>query len=399
MNKSKYDYIKYIVITYLSTLLNVILNMLLMSMLSVFDFGRVSLGKSMYQSFEYSHLGVRYGLDRLLPHSDETDRNMFFTSAVIFTFCSSFLFTLFWFFYGYSNFDFYCYFCVSGVLYSVFTIYKVYYRAFEDKRKFVGCSFWIMIFPISVQLIGLYLGDIKGFLISMLIGHIISITVCLKYYDVTLVRNKYFLIKSCKKLFSVGYLLFISSMVSFFSVIGDRFFIADYWGVDAVGIYAVIMFFFSALTIFSTGYAELIMNQIMLQPKFRNIIKHLFILILINIILVLITYFILPYFINSFLLKYSDYIELIILISMGVIPYGILPILNSYHHAIDKRKVLLAIQLICNTLYFIGLLVILNCKYKLENLIYLKLGFICLLVFMMLGSFMYFSKISSNKCI
>ena len=150
---SRSNLVRYLGLGYISAFLNVILNLLLIKLLDISSFGKVTLGKSMFQSFDFSHLGVRYGLDRYLPHCKELkESSEIFTIGFVFSTLFSLFFVLFWFFYDVSNVAFYSFFYISGVFYSIVTIYRIYYRAEDDKTSFVSISFYATIIPLIFQI-------------------------------------------------------------------------------------------------------------------------------------------------------------------------------------------------------------------------------------------------------
>ena len=78
MNWSKLlnkNLLKYISLSYLNVVLNVLINVLLLNRLTSIDFGRFSLAKTIFQSFEFSHLGIRNAFDRI-SRVDLAQRNI-----------------------------------------------------------------------------------------------------------------------------------------------------------------------------------------------------------------------------------------------------------------------------------------------------------------------------------
>ena len=340
--------ILYILMSYGTTLLNVALNILLIRMFTSAQLGRVSLGKSIFQSFEFSHIGIRFGLDRILPHcKGENERNVIFTTAFLFSVISSLVFCLFWFLYDIANILLYFPFIISGLLYTFVTLYKIYYRAFENKNTFLYISFWIIFFPNLLQLLGLLLFDFYGYIVAHLVSYMFAWTIAYYYFNIRFVFNKTDVFRICKLLFSKGYLLFFSTLVSYLATTGDRFLIEKYWGIELLGVYSVVMFFFSALTLFANSYTEMIMSKIILLKSFRFILKHMIFIIIFSVCIVVLAYLLVPYFIQWFIPQYVQYISLVRLVLLGTLPFSVLPILNYYLHAIDKRIFQLFINIIC----------------------------------------------------
>lgn len=387
--------LKYLGIGYLSTFLNAALNLLMIRFLDPAMLGKVSLGKSIFQSFEISHFGIRFGLDRHLPHcQSDNESNEIFSIGYLFSFLFSFAFVFFWIFYEVKESLFYSFFYVSGLLYTLISVYRIYYRAQESKNKFIQISFYSSLLPVTVQLVALWIWGVWGFIIGHLLSYIIVIVVCYSFFRIRLVVKRDEIVPIFKKLFSSGYLLFLSSMVTYFSSSGDRFFIAHYWGLEELGIFSTIMFFFSVFNVFAVNYTEMIMNKIIVLRSFVYILRQIIFLVVLTIVLVVISYYIIPYFVSVFIPQYIQYTNYMSLILVGAIPYAALPILNYFLHAIDKRIKLLFINVVCTILYFIVLLIILKQPISLLYLICLKISFFTLLVCSTLGvSFYYRNKI------
>lgn len=385
--------LKYIGIGYISTVLSMLINLLLIRYLNPMLLGKVTLGKSVFQSFEFSHIGIRYGLDRLLPHcTDEEERNLIFSIGYFFSFVFSLFFVLFWIFYYPSDVLFYACFYVSGLIYTLVTVYRIYYRSLEQKKDFVNLSFFIIVCPLLIQLFGLVLAGINGFIIAHLVSYVFSFGICYYFWRIRISLFKKDVYIVLKKLLSSGFILFLSTMVNFFATTGDRFMIAEYWGLETLGIYSVVMFFFSAYTILSLNYTELIMSKIILNPTSAFVIKHILFVVMISLILILISLPFIPFFVNLFMPQYNNYIFCMELILCSVIPFAVLPILNYSLHALDRRNILLGINIICTSLYFIALKFILSNSNTIESLIYLKIVFNTFIAILTFSSFMYFKR-------
>lgn len=387
--------LKYIGIGYISAILNVLLNLLLIRYLSPVLLGKVTLGKSVFQSFEFSHMGIRYGLDRLLPHcTNEEDRDQIFSVAYFFSFLFSLFFIVFWALYYSKDILFYSCFYISGLIYTLVTVYRIYYRSLEQKRDFINMSFFVVICPLLIQLIGLLIGGVNGFIIAHLLSYLISFFICYRFWKIKIRIFKRDFYSVFRKLLSSGFLLFLSSIINFFATTGDRFLIAKYWGLEPLGIYSVVMFFFTAYTVLTLNYTELIMSKIILNPTFRFIIKHIIFVAIISLVLILFSYPILPYFVDAFMPHYNNYIFSMRLILIGVIPFAALPILNYCLHALDKRNVLLYINIFCTLCYFIALQFMLLNPVNIELLIGLKVVFNIAVVLLTFLGFIYFKKTS-----
>ncbi|MDR2221536.1 MAG: oligosaccharide flippase family protein [Flavobacteriaceae bacterium] len=387
-------FIKYIGIGYVGVILNVILSIVLMNFFDSKSFGKITLGKSIFQSYEFSHFGTRFGLDRVLPHTESLRRKSFiFSASFYFCLLTSLILSLFWIVYDVENIYFYSFFFLGGFLSGLTTLYRVFYRSEEDKTVFISISIWLLIFPIATQIIAVYFFGMKGLLYSNFITYLIGFIVCFVKYKINLVISYSIFKKYLGKIFSIGFFLFLSSIISFLSLIGDRFIIAKYWGFSSLGDYGVVMFFFTAFTTLSVSYTELIMNKIILNPGFNYLSKQLLIIFGLSLLFVLVSFPILPYFIDYFVPKYSHLISLMKEILIGGIIYSVLPILNYYLHAKDKRRELLIVNVVSSLIYFVGLYIVLINFNSLQYLIYLKIFSFFILVGMTFGLFIFFEKI------
>lgn len=391
------SFINYIGLGYIGVVLNIVLSILMMRMFDSALFGKISLGKSIFQSYEFSHLGTRFGLDRVLPHTKSLKKKSYlFASSFYFTLFCSLIFSLAWVLFDIKNVYFYSFFFIAGLFSSLSTLYRVFYRTYTDKSVFISISFWILIFPILSQILAIYFWGLTGLLYSNFLTYLIVFIFCSIKYRISLKISiksfKYYL----KKIFSIGFFLFLSSIISFLALVGDRFIIAKYWGFSLVGDYSVIMFFFVAFTTLSTSYTELIMNKIILNRDPSYIIKQVKVVFILSIIFTIVAIPILPFFIEFLIPKYMHLVFLMQLILLGGIIYSVMPILNYYLHAIDKRKELLAINVVSTLIYFIGLFIVLNNFHDLKYLIYLKI-FSFFLILAMTSYYFFKSKKSVSQ--
>lgn len=389
--------VKYLGIGYASTILNMVTNILLIKYLHSSELGKISLGKSIFQSFEYSHFGLRFGLDRVLPHlKDNLHKSKYFTAVYIFSILTSSIFILFWCIYDFNNLIFYLFFSVSGLFYTLITVTKIYFRSFDDKTNFIYLSFWTQLFPIATQFAGFMVWGSSGFIVAHISAYIFVFLISKYTHRIELVKLNGQLLKLLKELFSFGGLLFWSSIINFLSTTGDRFFIAKFLGLEKVGEFTVVMFFFTALNMFSVSYTELIMNRIMLNPTFKYIIKQLGMVVIVCLLLVLISYPTLPFFINMFIPKYANLTDSIRMILLSAIPYACVPILNNYLHAVDRRKLLLIVNIVSTSIYFIGLFLLMGSFDDIRMLVMWKLTSIVVLTAITFGAFIYYTKKESR---
>lgn len=385
--------IKYISISYINVGLNVLINLFLINKLSSYNFGKISIGKTIFQSFEFSHIGIRNGFDRLFPSMEKNiEINEYFTVGLITTFISSLCFVFFWSVYKFESLLFYFFFIIAGVIYSLITLYRIYYRSIKDKQKFVSLSFFSILLPPIAEIIGFLVFGIKGYIIGFLFAYIVVLIIVHKKYTIRLIfkRDRFFSI--LKKILDKGWLLFLTGLVAFFSTSADRFLIENYWGLEAVGRFSIIMFIFSVFGMFPVNYTEMIMSKIISSRSLKYTFQHMFFIFAFMIILVGIIYFLLPFLVKIFINKYIADIPLMRIIIFATVPYSMRSVIYYYMHAIDKREILFFIDLFTTILYFIGLFYTLKNTTSFENIIYLKVGFYSLSILLTVFSAIKFSK-------
>lgn len=389
-NKSVF---KYLSISYINVGLNVLINLLLINNLSSYNFGRISIGKTIFQTFDFAHIGIRNGLDRLLPDKHEEEEiNEYFTVGLSTTLFVSFFFFIFWNIYKSSSILFYIFFTLSGIFYSVITLYRIYYRSKNNKGNFVRISFYSILFPSLIELFGFILFGIKGYIIGFLFAYIIVIIIIYKKFHVNLIIYKERYITVLKKILDKGWLLFLTSLVAFFSTSADRFLIEYYWGLEAVGRFSVIMFIFSVLAMFPVNYTEMIMSNIIKLKSFKYVFRHAILIAGFIFILVVLVYFLLPFLVQVFMKQYINDIHFMKIILLAIIPYSMRSVFYYYMHAIDKRVILFIIDLITTIAYIIGLMFILTKTNNLEYILYLKIGFYTVTILFTLFFALFYSK-------
>lgn len=388
---------KYLFLNYVGVILNVALNILTIKYLSVMDLGKVALGKTIFQSFDYSHFGIRFGLDRLLPTiNNQKLKSEFLSVAYISVLLSSIVLILIWLLYSQSDHIFYLSFSLAGLIYALLMTYRIYYRADENKSNFLIISLLVNLLPIALQIIGLIIWGKWGLVLSGIFGYFVSFIIVKWRFEVVIKlkwRRSLLIIRNLQK---KGFILFISAVFSFFSSVGDRIIIEKFWGLRILAVYSVVLFVFSVFSIFSLSYTEMIMNKIVKKKSLKFVLSHSLKIMIITFILILLSINSLPYFVNLLIPKYNIYSRQMINVLIGAIPYSCLPILNHYLHALDKRRVLLSINIVCTIAYFIGLIHVLQGKVNLDNLIFLKNLIYFLILIITLSLALFYSKMHQN---
>lgn len=373
--KIKIHAVIYLLLGYVTAALNVILNLLLVKGLSVENYGLISLGKTVFQTYEYSHLGIRFAFDRILPDIDDSLLRLhYFKVGFYYNLLTSLIFSLFWVVYYRLNICFYIWFIIAGYIYSSIQLIRIYYRSFDNKLFFVKVSTISFLLPIISQIIMYYIWGYWGVGFGLLLANLIVLYLLRRVFDLKSIfdfvnfnnfKNTGF------KLINTGWILFITSMLSFFAVNGDRFFIERYWGLETVGCYSAVLLFPSLINIFSTSFVELIISKIIQKKSYKYVFINILLIIIVVAVCICSIYFVLPYILNNYLEKYAmllTQIRYAIFLSLFV---SVVPILEYYFHAIDLRKYILITQVISISVYFVLVFYVL---YSYNNEIYALLN-------------------------
>ena len=210
--------IKYISVSYINVALNIIINLILINKVSSYDLGRISIGKTIFQSFEFTHVGIRNGFDRIFPNiNNEAEKNEIFQVGLITTLFFSICFFLFWSVYKFNSIIFYSFFTLSGVIYSLVMLFRVYYRSFSDKKKFVKLSAIAILLPSLSELFGFIIYGIHGYLLGFILSYLIILFFVLTKYAIPL-KSKFSGLRfghALKMVLDKGLLLFVSGLITF----------------------------------------------------------------------------------------------------------------------------------------------------------------------------------------
>lgn len=350
----------YLFLGYINAAFSIVLNLTLIKYLSTSEFGFISIGRTIFQSFEFSHLGVRYAFDRLLPDIIRKDKRIkIFKAGFIFNIFSSIVFIVFWSIFYFQDIKIYIFFILSGFLYSIIQLFRVYYRTFDNKNEFIIVSALAFILPTFLQFLFFIIIGMYGIGLGLITSYVTLYYIFRNKIEIKKTNNTnlYFYIRY---ILNKGYLLFFVAAIAFFATSGDRILIQKYWGMDKVGEYSVVLIFPSLITIFSTSLTELLINKIIKNKSASYIYNKILMIALIVTLISTISYFLIPLFLNLFIPKYI-YMKTSINLAIFLSPFiSVIPLLEYHLHSIDKRNLILYSQLIAIVLYICMLLIILS---------------------------------------
>jgi len=334
-------------ITYLNQLGNIAINLLFIAILSPTMLGEVALAKVWMRGVDYSHLGIRFSIDRYAPIcSKRINRSLLALCILV----SSFVFFLILLFASIfvNNTNLIIVFLLWGYLLSLGTILKNYFRACGQNSNMVAVYFIVPVLYTVLQSIVLYFFGFQKFLIYTLSSCICSIVILLWVYR----GQTTFQIKSLyavfKKVRGTSTELFFHSILIFFTFAAERILISYFGGDVVLGKYSVVLFGFTMLQIL-----PLTLTQLFFPIVVKNTISQsgnlfygrLCVKVLIaTMLFVLLVCFCLDYLIA---LVKEDYLELsqyIYIVALGVLPYAFTPIYFQVLNALDRRGILILIS-------------------------------------------------------
>ncbi|SDH74711.1 hypothetical protein SAMN04488136_12737 [Vibrio xiamenensis] len=198
------------------------------------------------------------------------------------------------------------------------------------------------------------------------------------------------------RMFSTSRMLFFVSILNYSFLVVDRLYVEEKFDRMALGEYSVVMFIFASLFTVPSILTELIFPKVVIQVIEKNRIfflkeksivffGSLFSIVLANTLM----YFLLPY------TKYENLYPLMVIASLGVIPYSITAILYHVINALDLRR-FLVFSLIASLFTYMSLLFFAT-NDSLESVVWIKTlsGYILLLFYMLI---IVFNKKWSEKC-
>jgi O-antigen/teichoic acid export membrane protein len=339
-------FLNYSGVVYLNQICNIFINVLLIKYVSLSVLGDVTIAKVWMRLIDYSHLGLRFSVDRYCPVWTEQQRRLLFVQTILVStvvsfivLCMSLLFS--------DNKFFNSFFILFGYAVSVFTILKNYFRAINEQDKMIVTFFFVPFIPSVTQaLILFFLGFdyyLYSFIFFFLVCVIALIYICIYKFEI-----RRFSFKKMKYMFKKTYknssFLFANSLVLFFIFAIDRVLLKYYADSETVGEYSIILFGLSLLLIVPTSLSEFFYSKIVSNTVKNNQFfykKEMLLTFMMTVFLVVIAFFISPIFFDIFIKEYVYLLDSFRLLLLGVIPYAFLPILSQVLVAADKEVLLI----------------------------------------------------------
>lgn len=376
----------YLLISYGIQAINIVFNWICIQYLTTSALGNLTIAKLWMQVFDYSHLGTRFSMDRLIPVDKSNKTTLLSISIYITSIVSLFILAICWFL-NKTNIYIITY-AIAGLVIALSNVFKAYYRANEELDKMFLIVLCLNLIPLSIITPLLYI--FKNDKVIYLYG-LIHIVILLLF----IIRGNIFHIKQISlqefkknysSIFSLSSVLLINSLVVFTLMSIDRIFIDHKLGKEVLGEYSVILFVFSALMMIPSVLVELIYPRIVKNTvttrRLLYVRETLFVFIPTAIAVVITNYVI-----NFFIIRFTNYgylSEYIHIILYGVIPYAFTGILFHVINSLDKKWLILLVNSI--TLFIVlGIYLLLDFLdlVSFQNLIYVKIfsGFLPLALF------------------
>ncbi|MGO2331403.1 MAG: hypothetical protein ACTH59_07215 [Pseudoalteromonas nigrifaciens] len=398
--KSKFFYI---VLSYVIQLLNIILNLVFMQRLSPVILGDLSIAKIWLQAFDYTHLGTRFALDRYLPVTYRPEhRHLYLIIALSVVFVGSFFVFLLSLYFENSNYIVLS-FCLVGFSLAFFNVIKAYFRATASIKTINSVMMWLYILPLSLSVIV----SIFSFSIFLWV-YPITFLLCLLifiYKNTSLFFSDFnikHLLVIKRKITSTSKVLFFNSLVIYSTFIIDRFAVDLNLGRETLGLYSVIMFVFASLYIVPSILTELIFPKVVYQVVKEGrlfFLREMLFVLLGTAFAVAVANILMHYLIREYT-DYGELLPLMIIASLGVLPYSIIAVFYHIFNALDLRFLLFKMNVSFLFVYVVLLTFVSWLDFGLAYYVYLKAAlpfFLLLMNLILIFTVKY--KISLNKSI
>lgn len=344
-------------LVYLNQFANVLINIIFIRTLSLHTLGEIAIAKVWMQVLDYSHLGFRFSLDRYVPIWDlQRSAHLLWICVWVSSLVSAAIISVAMLFSD--NKLLIMIFCFWGYGAAIATILKNYYRASADLPQMLKTYVVFPTIPAAFQAAGLYYWGINSFLLITVVA--------------SLVATAYFLLKirssatdawnnfhaTLRSVRSATTMLLINSIVIFLTFSVDRIIMNAYTSKDVVGEYSIVLFAFSMLFTIPSTLAEFIFPKIIRTTVDSGRMfypREIMTILGPTSLAVLAAYFFSPHLISDFT-TYRRLIGPIQLVTLGVLPYAVTPILFHVMNALNMRVqlVLSACAVLC--LYTLALL-------------------------------------------
>jgi O-antigen/teichoic acid export membrane protein len=325
-------------LAYINQVASVLLNLLFIRTLSLTTLGEIAIAKVWMQVMDYSHLGLRFSLDRYVPVWDRhRSAHLLWICIGVSSVVSTLIIGLAMLFTD--NRVLILVFCLWGYGVAIATILKNYYRASANSAGMLATYFACPTIPAIVQTVVFYLSGFTGFLIATAVTSLASTVYLLTKAYPLIGEIRHQLSETLPSVRSATITLFITAVVIFLTFSVDRIILNAYASKEVVGEYSIIMFAFSLLLIIPSTVAEFIFPKIVRTTveDGRTFHPRAILTILIpTATATIMAYVTAPYLVPR-LTSYGHLVGEIQLVTLGVLPYAATTILFHVMSALDMR--------------------------------------------------------------
>lgn len=350
----------YIFLSYSIQLLNILLNLVFMQRLPVSLLGDVAIAKIWLQTFDYTHLGTRFALDRYLPMTkNDGHRSAYLLVSLLVSFFGSLAILLISLIIENANITIFS-FCLVGISLAITNVIKAYFRATENIKSVNILMGWLYAFPLTISLLASLYSFNAFILIYPISFWVLLIILFLKYgFNITFDMRWRYILAIKRRMVGTSKLLFLNSVIIYLSFVIDRLFVDWSLGRDALGTYSIIMFVFASIFSIPSILTELIYPKIIRSTVKEKKLFHWkeSALVFFGTCVVILIANVSMYYLVERFTKYSELVPLMQLAAIGVIPYSCIAILNHVFNALDKRGLLFIMNLVSLLIYVLFLFV------------------------------------------
>ena len=203
-----------------------------------------------------------------------------------------------------------------------------------------------MFFPLVAQVVAISFFNFNIYLISFISSYVAGFLILVYHFKLIKIMPLSVLLNHIKTLYKATGLLFMTSLVVFFSSAIDKILLEHYRGSAILGEYSIILFVFATLMVIPGTLAELVFPKIIkkvIATKRIIYFKEMAFIFFPTLLAVIVANLVMNFFISKFT-DYSYLLPYLHLISWGVLPYAFVSIMYNTLNALDKRKTILLIN-------------------------------------------------------
>lgn len=365
----------YILLLYIGQLIKGVSFIFSRNFISLEEVGELSIYILIYNYLIYSHLGLRFSVDKEFPSLSKRlsikEKNEYKSKVMtgiillyILTISISFILLK-----KYFNSYKLLIILLASFFLGINEINKIFYRAEQNYFKLSVYSISYNILLAIVHFIFTYFFKLEGAIYSFLVLNIIFTILLNKSFRISIDLN------FIKEKIKSTYIFFIIVILNFSILNIDKWIISRLKGNEVLGEYSIATLFLSFLLMFPTGLGELIFPKLIEEKDHgkltkdkleENIIMNLDLTYFMNLLFIIVV----PITVKVIANKFINSIEIIQVLSINTLFYSVSTILNYIYLVCGKQKKLLKISSIIFLLEIILITVILNKNFELNIIPY-----------------------------